>query len=100
MVPLLPQWPPEIKATRFLSFRSEFTGVRFHGRWILPRLLFLGTDHAGINVNRGAVPLPLGEGGAKRRVRATSLFESRDPHPALSQRERVIYPFANSFTPC
>src|SRR5262249_388741 len=23
-----------------------------------------------------------------------------DPHPALSQRERVIYPFANSFTPC
>src|SRR5262245_14571008 len=40
----------------------------------------------------GRVPLPLGEGGAKRRVRVASLFESRDPHPTLSQRERMDLP--------
>ena len=38
------------------------------------------------------VPLPLGEGGAKRRVKVASLCKSCDPHPALSQRERVDLP--------
>jgi asparagine synthase (glutamine-hydrolysing) len=33
-------------------------------------------------------PLPLGEGGAQRRVRVAGLFQSGDPHPALSQGER------------
>jgi hypothetical protein len=32
--------------------------------------------------------LPLGEAAAKRRVRVARFVEIRDPHPALSQRER------------
>src|SRR5438094_3258859 len=50
MVPLLPRWPPEIKPTRFLSFRIEFNLI-YRGKvplcWSLPRLLFFGTDDVG-----------------------------------------------------
>ena len=39
-------------------------------------------------------PLPLGEG----RVRVSRFDQTRDPHPALSQRERVDLPRFNLFT--
>src|SRR5438270_745834 len=51
----------------------------------------VGAVIEGVNGLR-LVPLPLGEGAAKRRVRVAGLCKFLNPHPTLSQRERVNPP--------